>query len=157
MKSYKRIDKGKIEKIKKIADKNICVRGKFHSEDFTYVFEEEGAICTFLLQTNNGFESPLLKSCYYLSLTFLGTTMDGKKYLQPFNHKIADKIIKKFFPETKSVWEHAQFTRTGSTAYTQHYCLFVSITSGKKTITLRPQDMQELLTNNYVLCKAERQ
>lgn len=65
MKSYKRIDKGKIEKIKKITDKNICVRGNFHSEDFTYIFEDEGAICTFLLQTNNGFESPLLKSCYY--------------------------------------------------------------------------------------------
>lgn len=31
--------------------------------------------------------------------------MDGKKYLQSFNHKIADKIIKKFFPETKSVKE----------------------------------------------------
>lgn len=80
-----------------------------------------------------------------------------KSYKRIDKHKIADKIIKKFFPETKSVWEHAQFTRTGSTAYTQHYCLFVSITSGKKTITLRPQDMKELLTNNYVLYKAERQ
>ena len=159
MKRYKSLDEKTVEEIKKNADSNICESGSL-ADKFTYIFEKEGVICNFLLHDNSGFTSPLLKSYYYLSVTFfevVGIGKDRKVCVYPFQSEKAKGIVKKFFPETKSVWEHAPFTKDGIAANTHHFYLFVSIPYSKKTVKLQLQDMQELVNNKFVLYEQEEE
>ena len=96
-----------IKAIKKNADSQVYESGKASSGDYTYIFVKESVICTFMLIPEaKRFQNPLLKSHYYLSVTFIGMCEENKVTVQPFNSEHAKKIVKKFFPETESVWEH---------------------------------------------------
>lgn len=149
---FESLNKKEIKVIKKNADSQVYELGKASSSDYTYIFVKESVICTFMLVPEaKEFKSPLLKSYYYLSVTFIGTGEENKITVQPFNSEHAKKIVKKFFPETESVWEHAPFTDKGATAQTHHFYKFVSIPYGKKIVRLQLQDMQELVNKYFVL------
>lgn len=60
MRLYERADGNAVREIKMFAEANVCDSEKFSSEDFTYIFEKEGAIATFILKDKNGFKSDLL-------------------------------------------------------------------------------------------------
>lgn len=120
----------------------------------TFIFKDMSAICTFELIEKTGFKRSLLKSCYALSITFCGTTKDGKSYIQPFSHKKAKKIVGEFFSsETQSVFEHAPFKTQGVSSSTYHFYKFVSIPYGKTTVNLGDKELKELIKNNYVFYK----
>lgn len=151
MKEFEKTTKKAILEMIDYANQDLATKKK-RSDDFTYMLDDFGAICTFMLRENTGFKNKLLKSCYYLSLTFFGVTPDNRMYIKPFDHKKSKVIIKKIFPaHLKLIWEHAPYTTKGASAHTHHFCLFVSIPYGNKAVTLAPQDMQELVNNNYVL------
>lgn len=151
MKTFSKCDSKALKKIFEHANENICDCGIKNSEDSTFVFQKENAICTFNLLDKNGFKNPLLNSCYYLSITLCGVTADGKSYIRPFDQAAAEKIIKAFFPQTNLVWEHSPYTTQGIAAYTHHFYQFVSLAYGKTPVLLQPKDMKELIENKYFL------
>lgn len=143
MKIYEKCNEEAIREIYKVADENVIFPGDTIDNDkLTYIFKDVEAICTFRLVKDMGFKNLLLRSCYGLTVTFYGLTQDGKSYIQPFSSERAKKIVKKFFPETESVWEHAPFTDKGASSQTHYFYLFVSIPYGKKIVKLKPLDMQ---------------
>ena len=151
MKVYEKTNRKTVEDVYSFANNNAATK-KRGSEDFTFILQDLGAVCTFMLRENTGFKNKLLKSCYYLSITFLGVDANGNNAVLPFNTKKAKKIIKTFFPESlKLLWEHAPFTTKGVAAHTHHFCLFVSIPYGNKAVNLSPSEELELINNNYVL------
>ena len=151
MKVYAKTNRKAVEEIRDFADNNAATR-KRGSDEFTFILQDFGAVCTFLFKDNTFFKSRLLKSCYYLSITFLGVDADGNNAVLSFNTKKAKKILKIFFPDNlKQLWEHAPFTTKGVAAHTHHFYLFVSVPYGKKVVRLQPDSMKELVGNNYVL------
>lgn len=154
MKVYEKCDGKAIREIYKIADENIA--SKYDTDRLTFVFKDVSAICIFRLIADTGFKSPLLKSCYALSITFCGVTADGKPYVQPFSHKRAEEIVRTFFClEMPFVFEHAPFKAEGVSANTYSFYNFVSIPYGKKSVCLNEAELKELLENNYVLYDTE--
>lgn len=156
MKVYEKCNGKAIKEIYKIANESIVLRSDCNTDNNTFVFKDESAICTFRLIGETGFKSPLLKSCYTLSITFCGVTADGKSYIQPFSHERAKEIVRTFFfPEMPFVFEHAPFKKEGVSASTYYFCNFVSIPYGKKSVCLKEAEFKELLENNYVLYEQE--
>ena len=151
MKVYEKTNRKTVEDVYSFANNNAATK-KRGSEDFTFILQDLGAVCMFMLRENTFFKNKLLKSCYYLSITFLGVDANGNNAILSFNTKKAKKILKTFFPESlKLLWEHAPFTTKGVAAFTHHFYLVVSIPYGRKAIILQPEDMKELINNNYVL------
>lgn len=156
MKTYEKCDGYAVKEIYEIADKHIVTPSEYDTDTLTFIFKKEGLICNFALRDGTGFKSPLLKSCYALSITFCGVTADGKPYIQPFNHERAKEIVRTFFVfEMPFVFEHAPFKKEGVSANTYNFYDFVSIPYGKQSVCLKEAEFKELLENNYVLYDTE--
>ena len=154
MQVFEKCDNESVKKIYKIANENIATPSNFDTQKTTFIFKEESVVCNFFLRDVTGFENPLLKSCYVLSLTFCNMIENGKPLIQKFNHEKADEIIKTFYGDNLPlVFEHAPYKKEGVSSNTYHFCLFVSIPYDKKTVALKEEDYKELLENNYVLYK----
>lgn len=152
MKTFEKCDGKAVKEIYEIADRHIVTPSEYDTDTLTFIFKEEGAICNFALRAETGFKSPLLKSCYVLSITFCGVTTDGKPYIQPFSHERAKEIVRAFFfLEMPFVFEHAPFKKDGISSSTYNFYNFVSIPYGKKSVCLKEAEIKELLENNYVL------
>ena len=155
MQVFEKCNDKAVKEIYKVANENIATPSNFDTVKTTFIFKEESAICNFSLRDVTGFENPLLKSCYLLSITFC-INENGNPFIQEFDHEKAGKIIKSFFGENlPMVFEHAPYTKEGASSNTYHFCLFVSIPYDKKTVALKEADYKELLKNNYVLYKDE--
>ena len=151
MKVFEECNERAIKEIYKIANENIATPSNFDTQKTTFIFRKESAVCNFFLRDVTGFENPLLKSCYVLSITFC-VTGNGNPFIQDFNHKKAAEIIKTFYGDNLPlVFEHAPYTKEGVSSKTYHFCLFVSIPYDKKAVALKEEDYKELLKNNYVL------
>lgn len=148
MEIYEKCNSRSVKEIYKLANESDATTQ-------TFIFKDMSAVCTFELIEKTGFKSPLLKSCYALSITFCGTTKDGKSYIQPFSHKKAKKIVGEFFSsETQLVFEHAPFRAQGVSSCTYNFYKFVSIPYGKTTVSPGDKELKELVKNNYVFYKS---
>ena len=155
MQSYEKCNENAVKEIYRIANENIATPDFFDTQKTTFIFKNESAVCNFFLRDVTGFENPLLKSCYVLSITFC-ITENGKPFVHKFAHEKAAEIIKAFYGDNLPlVFEHAPYTKKGVSSNTYHFCLFVSIPYNKQPVALKKEDYKELLENNYVLYKQD--